>query len=180
MLMKVCTILLCACGATWLLLGCQAQSRYEILSRVFDGVPPPPTPTPANAKEAAPAGAVRSRLVAYGEHGPYAAKLCNACHQSAARGQLVAPKQELCFHCHEFKVTKQYVHGPLASGDCTACHNPHGSRYRYMLPSESDDFCLRCHEQAAVARNPAHQQETEARCTTCHDPHASDKRYLLR
>jgi predicted CXXCH cytochrome family protein len=157
-------------------IGCNARTRYAVLSFFFDGVPPPPTE--AEAGLAAP-GTVPSRRVKHGEHGPYAAKLCAACHASAAANTFVAPRDQLCFACHELPREERYVHGPLASGGCTACHDPHSSPYRYLLVSESDRFCFYCHAPQAIANIAAHGGDSE-QCTTCHDPHMSDKPYLLR
>ena len=58
---------------------------------------------------------------------------------------------QLCGRCHELDLTRRYVHGPLASGGCTVCHDPHSSRYRYLLVSDSDGFCLSCHDARRVA-----------------------------
>lgn len=92
---------------------------------------------------------------------------------------LVAPREQLCFRCHEIRMNKKYIHGPLASGGCTACHDPHSSQYRYLLVSESDSFCFYCHDRQTVARVGAHRGVQE-QCTTCHDAHMSDKKYLLK
>ena len=178
--MKLWTMVACVSAGTVLSIGCNAASRYRVLSVFFDGVPVPTVVEPGAEKgAAAPMTAAAPRRVGYREHGPYAARLCNACHEAAATNALVAPPDQLCFRCHELKLDKQYVHGPLASGGCLACHDPHSSQYRYLLVAESDDFCLRCHDKGAIAKNGAHAG-IEAECTTCHDAHMSDKRYLLK
>jgi len=178
--MKVWTVVAFVSFVAVLSVGCDATSRYKVLTFFFDGVPPPrPAGEAEEAQAAAQAGGIRPRRVGTGEHGPYAAKLCNACHESAASNTFVVPRDELCFRCHDIRLDKQYIHGPLASGGCTACHDPHSSRYRYLLVSESDDFCFHCHERQAVARVSAHTG-IEEQCTTCHNAHMSDKKYLLR
>lgn len=159
--------------------GCNATTRYQVLSFLFDGVPPPQAAPAVDQQQTAAAGTAPARQVGYRAHGPYAAKLCNACHNSGATNALLLPREELCFQCHELKLNKKYIHGPLASGGCLACHDPHSSQYRYFLVSESDDFCFRCHDAEMVARNTAHAG-MQQQCTTCHDAHMSDKRYLLR
>lgn len=165
---------------TALSMGCSATSRYEVLSLFFDGVPPPAEPGAAEAKqEEAAAKATTSRQVGYREHGPYAARLCHACHQSGASNALVLPREELCYQCHELRLDKRRIHGPLASGGCTVCHDPHSSQYRYFLVSEADTFCFYCHDPKMVARNGAHAG-VEGDCTVCHDAHMSDKQYLLK
>lgn len=175
--MKVWTVVAWIAVGALLSIGCTATSRYKVLSFFFDGVPPPA----AEAPEGTPAAAnvIQARQVRYREHGPYAARLCNACHDPAAFNALVMPREQLCFKCHEFRMDKKYIHGPLASGGCTACHDPHSSQYRYLLVSESDSFCFYCHDRQTVARIGAHAG-TQELCTTCHDAHMSDKKYLLK
>lgn len=158
-------------------IGCDPAARHRVLTTFFDGVPPLEQ-EPAPGAPAAPAVAA-PREAGLRAHGPYAARMCNACHTAAARNELVAPREKLCFHCHEFPTDKKYVHGPLASGGCIACHDPHSSRYRYMLLSRSDGFCLHCHRREDIARNPVHAGVGET-CTTCHDAHMSNEKYLLK
>jgi predicted CXXCH cytochrome family protein len=170
----------CVSVAAVLAIGCHPTTRYQVLSFLFDGVPPPRSAEEAERSQAAiPADALALRRVGYGEHGPYAAKLCNACHESAAANTFVVPREQLCMKCHDLRLNKKYIHGPLASGGCTVCHDPHSSRYRYLLVSESDSFCLHCHDRQAIERNGAHQG-VDGQCTDCHDAHMSDKKYLLR
>ena len=177
--MKIRPVLVCVGLMATLSIGCDATSRYRVLSLFFDGVPPPPAPARnVTAGEALPTDLALQRI-RHSEHGPYAARLCQACHNAAATNALIVPGDQLCFRCHQFKTDKRYVHGPLASGGCTACHDPHNSRYRYLLLSESDTFCLYCHDRQVIAKNPAHAN-TDAPCTVCHDPHMSDRKYLLR
>jgi predicted CXXCH cytochrome family protein len=175
--MKQWTVSACILAATVLAIGCKPRSRYETLSFFFDGVPTPqPTAGPG---EQAPAAGARSRQVRYREHGPYAAKMCNACHDPAAFNAIILPIDQLCFKCHEIKLDKKYIHGPLASGGCTACHDPHSSQYPYFLVSESDTFCTYCHDAKALQKVAAHQG-TDKQCTACHDAHMSNKKYLLK
>jgi predicted CXXCH cytochrome family protein len=160
-------------------LGCDAASRHRVLTVFFDGVPPPGAAVAPAPGQGRAAGGERPRKTVYGAHGPYAARLCNACHESAATNALVARGSDLCFRCHELALDKKYIHGPLASGGCIACHDPHGSQYRYLLVSESDSFCFRCHERQTVASIAIHGGIEEG-CTSCHDPHMSDQPHLLK
>ena len=178
--MGVRNFFICLAALCVLTLGCTAETRYQVLSVFFDGVPAPKPPEPLEGtKVTSTSKDSRSRDVGYREHGPYGARLCTACHVPNSLSELVAPREQLCFQCHELTREKKYVHGPLASGGCLACHDPHSSQYRYFLLSASDDFCYRCHDQNAMGRVPAHA-DAGNECTKCHDPHMSDKRYLLR
>jgi predicted CXXCH cytochrome family protein len=165
------------CAAVWAA-GCDATARYRVLSIFFDGVPVPTAPEPPRG--APEEVAVQPRKVGYREHGPYGARLCNACHTAGTSNALTLPTDQICFQCHDIRLNKKYIHGPLASGGCLACHDPHSSQYRYLLLSDADTFCAHCHDTRDLAKVPAHGDGYEAQCTTCHDPHMSDKKYLLR
>lgn len=161
------------------LIGCSAATRHKTLTRLFDGVPPLDAPTAPGPKMTATTIGTPSVPVPGAQHGPYAARLCNACHAAGAGNALVAPREELCLRCHTLDVDKAYVHGPLASGGCLVCHDPHGSRYDHLLVSDSGTFCLKCHDRNTVASIEGHA-DLKAGCTTCHDAHGSDAKYLLK
>ncbi len=163
-----------------LLTGCDATTRHRVLTFFFDGVPPLKLPGEVEAKPAAAAAVpAQAGPAQYFEHGPYAAKLCNGCHEEGAGNALVLPRDQLCFRCHDLKLDRKYVHGPIASGGCLVCHDPHSSQYPHLLVSESDGFCFTCHDRESVAKNAAHADLRE-QCTTCHDAHMSDRKYLLK
>src|SRR5688572_4629258 len=165
--------------AAVLMAGCGAMTRHRALSFLFDGVPYPSVAVPAGEQPAAGSDAALARSMGYREHGPYAARMCGACHDSAATNALVVPADRLCSQCHDINLNRKVVHGPLAAGGCLVCHDPHGSKHRFLLVSESDSFCLRCHDAGAIARIPGHQDTSRA-CTGCHDAHMSDRPFLLR
>lgn len=158
-----------------LLCGCEATTRYNVLSFFFDGVPNPEKER-AELQTGAKKGAAKAmkRFL----HSPYAARMCNGCHLPPTN-VLAAPIEELCYRCHKFTMDKKFIHGPLVSGGCRVCHDPHESAYPFLLVSDSEHFCLRCHDANAVAANKAHEGVT-ATCTSCHDAHMSDKEYLLK
>jgi predicted CXXCH cytochrome family protein len=91
----------------------------------------------------------------------------------------VAPRDQICFRCHEIALDRQHVHGPIASGGCLVCHDPHGSGNRALLVSASDSFCFDCHDRGVVQAIAGHEG-TEEGCTDCHDAHASDSQSLLK
>jgi predicted CXXCH cytochrome family protein len=160
--------------------GCNTASHHKALTVFFDGVPPPKAaPAASETSGGAHPGQPASLPAAYTEHGPYAAKACDACHNAAATNALVVPKAELCARCHQLSQDVKYVHGPLASGGCLLCHDPHRSRYRSLLVSDSGGFCFRCHDSRAISRIDEHAN-LDADCTACHNAHGSDKKYLLR
>lgn len=165
----------------FLLCSCEPMTRYKTLSFFFDGVPNPEEEAlQAQNAQNAKAGRRKGKPAAatYKMHGPYAARLCSACHQRGTN-VLVLPIDRLCFNCHLLQFDKKYVHGPVAAGGCKLCHDPHGSSFPYLLVSESRSFCFKCHSEKDIAKNKAHNGVT-AQCTVCHDAHTSNKVYLLR
>lgn len=162
-------------------LGCEAKSRYRVLSFLFDGVPVPKGMEPVGANgKALTAKALTDEADLkrrYTEHGPYAAKMCEGCHQRQTN-KLLMPVEDLCQYCHVFNAVKKHVHGPLASGGCVVCHNAHGSGNKYLLVADSAVFCLYCHKQEDILKKDVHRNNNTA-CTDCHNAHASDNEFLL-
>jgi predicted CXXCH cytochrome family protein len=178
--MRSLTAAACVCLLALVSAGCQAATRHRILTIFFDGVPPPRSRTAQGSLQgAAQAGVQSVRRSGQGEHGPYAAKLCNACHEAGTTNNLLAPRDEICSRCHELRLDAAYVHGPAASGGCLVCHDPHSSGHPYLLQSESNAFCLKCHDRDSVARVKAHAGAA-GECTDCHDAHMSQQKYLLK
>ena len=82
---------------------------------------------------------------------------CDTCHEirnekSATLVELVSPKDELCFTCHE-KPTDGVVHGPYAKGQCVLCHDPHVSDFPNQLRAEGNALCLGCHQNRTIKGN---------------------------
>ncbi|MGE5323468.1 MAG: cytochrome c3 family protein [Actinomycetota bacterium] len=76
---------------------------------------------------------------------------CTTCHEikvvdkDTTNIDLIAPKEELCFTCHE-KSTRATLHGPYKEGKCVLCHDPHTSPYEYQLRASGNALCLECHQ----------------------------------
>lgn len=176
---KIRTILIACCLTAAFTSACNTTKTHKILSFFFDGVPEPgKTEEPALRDRRKGSVAAAETRFRYREHGPYAARQCQACHAKATN-RLLLPVEELCFQCHALDVRKKYIHGPLASGGCKVCHDPHGSNHPFLLVSEPKEFCLHCHERDAIAQRDVHKG-MEEQCTECHDAHSSDKEYLLK
>jgi predicted CXXCH cytochrome family protein len=161
--------------------GCSPETRYRTLSFFFDGVPNPDELAAPAAAGRSPGGRPPEAAAKspYRSHGPYDAKLCEACHLRGG-GKLVLPVDQLCLYCHELAVGKKHMHGPVASGGCRVCHLPHGSGHAFLLVSEPTAFCFHCHDKAAVGAGDVHRAAPGTQCTQCHDPHSSDSEYLLK
>jgi len=163
--------------------GCEARTRYRVLSIFFDGVPNPDRVVASAQKKrtgsrGAEADANEKRSKQFTEHGPYAAKLCEGCHQRGTN-KLLMPIESLCLYCHTVAMDKKRIHGPVASGGCKVCHDAHSSPNRFLLVSDSQEFCLYCHDKNEISTREVHQGVTEE-CTACHDAHGSDNEFLLR
>ena len=166
-----------ACLMAGFLAACSGPSGQRVLTFFFDGVPPRQALGPGRGQ---PGGPVPGGVVpARREHGPYAAKLCDGCHEAGRGNALVLPKNRLCGRCHVLGGGKRYVHGPLNAGGCLVCHDPHTSRNPYLLVSASAEFCVRCHDRRALRAVEGHDG-TDGPCTTCHEAHMSDRPFLLR
>jgi predicted CXXCH cytochrome family protein len=164
-----------ALAAASFLLGCSTPRGHRVLTFFFDGVPPLAAPAPvASHAPAVTATSVRRA----GEHGPFVARLCDACHEPGRGNALVAPKDQLCLKCHAIDLTRRYVHGPLLAGDCGVCHDPHRSAYPSLLVAESRTFCVRCHDRASLRSVEGH--DGSRTCVSCHDAHGADRPVLLK
>ncbi len=162
------------------LTGCSSETRYKTLSFFFDGVPA----EGQAGNQSGPGKGSKSTLAALDKstvksHGPYAAKMCEACHRKGG-GQLIMPVERLCLNCHDLNIHKKHIHGPVASGGCIVCHNPHGSGKAYLLVAEPTTFCFYCHDKADVSSREVHKDAAGTQCTECHNPHASDNDYMLQ
>lgn len=122
-------------------------------------------------------------------HTPVKAGECYNCHQPTAEKhprvkkaafKLLGEKEKLCYSCHENKDDKKFVHGPVASGDCTACHDVHQSPYKAQLRADGAELCFMCHEKEKFSGKYEHAPVAMGNCIGCHDPHQSNFRYMLR
>jgi predicted CXXCH cytochrome family protein len=127
-------------------------------------------------------------------HGPVAAGQCSACHvthisDGVRRVGLKGDGSKrdttmLCVTCHQDiadRLKQPRRHAPVASGNCTACHDPHGSAFRFQLPAEGDRVCFTCHDDIAEALAQTHvHPPAAASCRICHDPHAAAHPAQLR
>lgn len=123
-------------------------------------------------------------------HKPVKDGECESCHKPSGQKHPKVKKEAflltdkgrsgLCGECHERKDTLKFVHGPVASGDCTDCHDVHQSNNRFQLKEAGSALCFMCHEKAKLDRRYPHAPIAEGRCTACHDPHQSNMKFMLK
>jgi predicted CXXCH cytochrome family protein len=136
-------------------------------------------------------------------HGPYAARLCSACHPEPVDGKVgltEASVDSLCYNCHaNFKEEMEGAgsrHKLLSESDrsCMECHDPHAANQEYDLKKPAQELCVSCHDEppkqtaqgdAVLLRadgtdlqylrlNSKHVHEPARKsCLICHDAHAS-------
>lgn len=171
--------------------SCDEETRYQVLSFFFDGVPPPGSQeqmvTVVDSTRDSTATQPQARQPRVPQttwylHKPYKEKRCNDCHESGFGNKLVENRVDiLCKTCHEkFNERRLYTHGPVAVGQCMICHNPHRTTNEHLLIRAGQELCTFCHEAIDRETIPEHQLTAEQKCESCHSPHFSNisKQYL--
>jgi len=123
---------------------------------------------------------------------------CHDPHGSDYPRQLKAPRERLCFDCHDLEplLSKAVRHAPVAEGRCLDCHDAHGSDQPNALLGSGTAFCQRCHDpKAPVAKGApgaryrvdlgkklVHRPITQKNdCGVCHEiGHSGDNLKLLK
>lgn len=162
-------------------MGCASEeARYRMLSRFFDGVPPPVSEVAVDVDAESPE--IEEAPEPKGSiHGPYTRDGCERCHDKANAFALRVEKTKLCLTCHDPEEFKgPVVHGPVAVGQCLSCHHHHLSKFPHLLLSEGSDICNRCHTEEMLKGIEKHPTEDAKDCLTCHEAHVSEKPFLLK
>jgi predicted CXXCH cytochrome family protein len=165
---------------------CSQQTRYRVVSTLFDGVPEPAQSVPVQSDSAVvaqPAVIAQTSVAEPGRqsiHPPYQEKNCAACHDRDQGFQLAEKSPDLCYECHD-NFTKKYntVHAPVEEGLCLDCHNQHFSANAHLLVQQGSALCVTCHDQTDIVNIDAQHRMT-ADCLDCHDPHGSNGRHLSK
>ena len=192
------------------LVGCSPTTKDRWLRTLFDDPPGQvETAAPVAASAAAETPIVTSSAAGW-VHAPYGADDCGACHflksshtyyrgssgrdESVSQGtvtqertRMQAPLDVLCLRCHDdfapaaATARGQWMHAPVASGECVICHNPHRSSGRFLLKAATAaDLCGRCHDVGNLNGIPGHEGIQGADCSQCHVPHVAAGEDLLR
>jgi predicted CXXCH cytochrome family protein len=81
--------------------------------------------------------------------------------------------------CHPKMGTDKYVHGPVATGNCTFCHKQESKeRHEFKPISDVADLCYACHDKLQLGP-VVHKPVKDGNCTGCHSPHQSGNNFQL-
>lgn len=152
---------------------------------------------------------------------------CHDPHAAPVENLLTRLPFDLCVNCHGQEGVKDHQgkpltnfktfladspehHGPVASKDCSACHNPHGSEHFRLLTMDYPAqfyspydpklyaLCFDCHEESILSTPETdsltnfrdgkrnlhylHVNKTERgrTCRACHEVHASKQPHQMR
>ncbi len=106
----------------------------------------------------------------------------------AVYSQQGAPKKEkdscITSSCHAAFGKDNFVHGPVAAGECTICHgklpqhkdNP--KRNKFQAIKEVAKLCYSCHEKF-MTKKYIHKPVEDGECNSCHSPHGSPNKFQL-
>ncbi|MFN8165552.1 MAG: cytochrome c3 family protein [Bacteroidia bacterium] len=164
------------------IIRCTPEKHFRTLSFFFDGVPDPnkkPDSLLLATNDTSHLQVKKAEQESF-DHKPYAEDKCESCHEKGFSNRLLIPQPDLCYTCHrDFRQMYASLHGPVASGNCTACHNQHTGKYKYLLMQKGQDICLYCHQKNQVFANKLHKDVGDKNCTECHSPHGGSNRGML-
>lgn len=84
--------------------------------------------------------------------------------------------------CHAGLGKAEYVHAPVADGECAVCHVTTGQSHpgagSMQLTEVEPALCLQCHKNPAAGLAYPHSVVLEG-CTSCHSPHQGGLPQLL-
>ncbi|MEK6790739.1 MAG: cytochrome c3 family protein, partial [Deltaproteobacteria bacterium] len=114
---------------------------------------------------------------------------CLRCHDphssyktKGVPGLLRASGNDLCFLCHAKDAFEaKSVHAAVKQG-CNTCHDPHSSDTKFVLLTDGNALCAKCHDIGSAKGIAGHSgyNVKGTRCLTCHAPHASSGDGKLR
>lgn len=91
-----------------------------------------------------------------------------------------AKAAEICAtdECHANLGKEEFIHGPVASGDCALCHQQL-KKHKFEPIVNAGHLCTECHEQFDTEKI-VHAPVKRGECTRCHDPHQSPNKFMLK
>jgi len=113
---------------------------------------------------------------------------CVHCHQGndSAKdhpkpgGTSFSLSKDVCLECHPTTVDYDYLHPPVAAGDCQVCHAFHGTTRALLKKTPEQELCYTCHQPVSKEGDTMlHGDVAKQHCTACHTPHGSFFKNLL-
>lgn len=156
-----------------------------------------------------PHGSDKAGLLFANVHAPVANRQCSQCHEAPTSANPFKTKRasyELCRTCHSSMMNetlnKSQIHWPLLDKTgCLNCHEPHASKQKKLLMTDTKSLCGKCHSdtmgmQAKLAEmerqeksaakgktikgDLTHKPIQEGNCSGCHSFHGSDSPFLMK
>lgn len=85
-----------------------------------------------------------------------------------------------CLECHAKVVDYDYLHPPVAAGDCLACHTFHAARPSLLADTQGKPLCHTCHPAVVGPEDThLHGDVGEGKCLSCHTAHGSFFKHLF-
>lgn len=148
-------------------------------------------PSSADASEETPACATEQchpGLMAKGQNLPKGHEDCKHCHQEDKTSQnhpqpdikSFTLAKDLCQDCHPAIVDYNYLHAPVAAGDCLACHTFHSGTASLLAAPRDQVLCYNCHQAVTKEGDTQlHGDVAQNKCKACHTVHGSFFPHLL-
>ncbi len=188
-----------------LLHGCSPQTRHQILTFFFTGVPPLEKEETSSTKPLSLEKAKdKIKKIVYHSHKFFEEGDCGKCHDTSVRfnapgaadqkrifrkgmqmpGALLMPAKEICIACHVNKSAAWpqneglWLHTPAAQGQCIQCHHAHQSTRPYQLLQKRSQLCKACHAEKKCTESASPGQDPD-KCLVCHSPHVGKNKAML-
>ncbi|MBF0327891.1 MAG: hypothetical protein HQL10_01905 [Nitrospirae bacterium] len=107
--------------------------------------------------------------------------LCIVIHAVLVLGISSVQAKDSCVTdiCHVNMGRGEFVHGPVAVGECTVCHKKTG-KHKFALSKKTETLCYKCHPDRIDMNKGVHASSKEVICIKCHDPHQSQLKFQLK
>ena len=104
----------------------------------------------------------------------------NVSRKVATPVAITAGKSCVSTDCHPSMGKEKFVHGPVATGDCSFCHRQENKdQHRFQAIKDVEALCYECHEKLDIG-SVVHSPVADGDCTGCHDPHQSANQFQLK
>ena len=173
-------------GMMIVVLSCSHHKKQQVLSFFFDGVEESDTTSSVELQYKEGVQSDHSQLQnlqatqSYFYHAIYQQKECSACHDRENANKLIEDLPDLCYQCHaDFSEEYEFLHVPVAMGECGSCHHPHLAKNEKLLIADIQTLCFSCHDPDELRATETHSEIGETSCSDCHNPHGGEDEYLF-